>query len=230
MSEKALRLYNTITDIDDELIEEADKPYKRKRTPLFRALLIAAVIAALSVTGLSVFAAVNHIDISYSIVKKIEGEDAQMEGFLEKLEHTQAQGYKLKGTQIYKRIEEKGVSPVTLPAIFGESDMKIEFVEIQGDDISEWVKDAYFSFNYGNITGSVNIEQYSEPPEDSAVSSESFSNVENGKIISANGMDVIVMGDEEVCFILYRDGNTVYRIVLEGTSYEEALKIAESIA
>ena len=69
MNEKTIRLYNAITDIDDELIEEANQPPKKKRTPILKTLLIAAAIIVLLVSGLSVYASANNTDIPSLLMK-----------------------------------------------------------------------------------------------------------------------------------------------------------------
>ena len=228
MNEKAIRLYNAITDIDDELIEEAIQPPKKKRIPVLKTLLIAAAIIVLLVSGLSVYASANNTDIP-SLLMKITGQGVEFEGFLEKLEHTEANGYALTDTVFAKEMEKKGIKPVTAPAFFGDNALILTEGGSSGDDVSSYVKDAFMNFQCGEYSGSLDIEQYTNPPEDSSVQTLGYQNIKNGKIVNANGMDIIVLEAEGVCHLHYRDRNTLYYIDIENIDYETAIKIAESI-
>ena len=228
MNEKAIRLYNAITDIDDELIEEAIQPPKKKRIPVLKTLLIAAAIIVLIVSGLSVYASANNTDIP-SLLMKITGQGVEFEGFLEKLEHTEANGYALTDTVFAKEMEKKGIKPVTAPAFFGDNALILTEGGSSGDDVSSYVKDAFMNFQCGEYSGSLDIEQYTNPPEDSSVQTLGYQNIKNGKIVNANGMDIIVLEAEGVCHLHYRDRNTLYYIDIENIDYETAIKIAESI-
>lgn len=228
MNEKAIRLYNAITDIDDELIEEASQPPKKKRIPVLKTLLIAAAIIVLLVSGLSVYASANNTDIP-SLLMKITGQGVEFEGFLEKLEHTEANGYALTNTAFAKEMEKKGIKPVTAPAFFGENALILTEGGSSGDDVSSYVKDAFMNFQCGEYSGSLDIEQYTNPPEDNSVQTLGYQNIKNGKIVNANGMDIIVLEAEGVCHLHYRDRNTLYYIDIENVDYETAIKIAESI-
>ena len=229
MNEKAIRLYNAITDIDDAFIEEANQAPKRKRVkPVFKVMLIAAAIVALFISGLSVYAAANNTDIP-SLIMKITGQGVEFEGFLEKLEHTEANDYALTDTVFAKEMEKKGIKPVTAPAFFGDNALILTEGGSSGDDVSSYVKDAFMNFQCGEYSGSLDIEQYTNPPEDSSVQTLGYQNIKNGKIVNANGMDIIVLEAEGVCHLHYRDRNTLYYIDIENIDYETAIKIAESI-
>ncbi len=228
MNEKTIRLYNAITDIDDELIEEANQPPKKKRTPILKTLLIAAAIIVLLVSGLSVYASANNTDIP-SLLMKIIGQGVEFEGFLEKLENTEANGYALTDTAFAKEMEKKGIKPVTAPAFFGDNALILTEGASSGDDVSSYVKDAFMEFQSGEYSGLLEIEQYTNPPEENSVQTLGYQNIKNGKIVNANGMDVIVLEADGVCHLYYRDRNTLYYIDIENVDYEIAIRIAESI-
>ena len=228
MNEKAIRLYNAITDIYDVLIEEANQPPKKEHIPVLKTLLIAAAIIVLLVSGLSVYAAANNTDIP-SLLMKVTGKGIEFEGFLEKIEHKKADGYALTKTKFAKEMEKKGIKPVTVPACFGESTLVLTEGESSGDDVSSFVKDAFMNFQSSEYKGLIEIEQYTQPPEDSAVGSTGFMGVTDGKIVQANGMDIIVVEISDGCALYYRDGNTIYTIDFYDTDFETGIKIAESI-
>lgn len=49
------------------------------------------------------------------------------------------------------------------------------------------------------------------------------------KIINQNGMDILVYSYKTDSIIMYKDRDTVYHIHLQYCSFDEALKIAETI-
>lgn len=228
MNENAIRLYNAITDIDNELIEKANQLPKKKRPPISKILLIAAAIAVLFVSGLSAYALANNTNIP-SLLMKITGEGVEFEGFLEKLENTEADGYAFKDTKFAKDMEKMGISPVTVPEFFANSNFSFEEIPGDNEDISSYVIWAAMSFDCGEYKGNFSIEQYVEPPEKNGVSTMGFSDIKNGKIVKVNGMDVIVMEAASAGHLYYRDRNTIYVISIEGIDYETAIKIAQSI-
>ena len=126
-------------------------------------------------------------------------------------------------------MEKKGIKPVTAPAFFGDNALILTEGASSGDDVSSYVKDAFMKFQCGEYSGLLDIEQYTNPPEDNSVQTLGYQNIKNGKIVNANGMDVIVLEADGVCHLYYRDRNTLYHIDIENVDYETAIRIAESI-
>lgn len=230
MNEKALRLYNAITEIDEELIEAALKaPKQKRRKSVLKALLIAAIILALSFSALYGYAVVNNTDIP-SIILQFKGErEAQINNFLEDLEHTQAKGYALDKSVFSKEMKKIGIFPVTMPAFFGNDDIILKDESNGTDEVSSFVKDAFMEFKTSEYSGFLSIEQYAQPPEENGVQTQGFMGVSNGRIVESNGMDILVLENFDDCQLYYRDKNTIYSITIYNVDFETGIKIAQSI-
>ena len=226
MNEKVVRLYNTITNIDDDLIEKASKPFKQKKKRIaLKVILTAAAITALLVAGLSVYAGSNNTKIPYTILRIVNGEADENYDLFKDGRRADAQTYAFSETAVAKELAAHGISPVTLPAFFDNSKIKTERADYDGEYGT--MLGVSLDFSTEDFKGCLSIDKYFNEIE--GVTSATHYNVKNGEIVDANGMDIIVLDQDGMCSIEYRDKLTYYNIYLYNIDYEKAVEFAKTI-
>lgn len=186
-------------------------------------IIIAAALTVIFISTVTASAQFN-FDIPQSIAKLIDN-NAEIDYNLENADTT-ADGYALLDTDLAKQLSNYGITPVTFPEEMIKENSKITKIEsISSDDISNIVS-VYFYYN--GQRGWLDIEQMSKELESTGVSG--YNNLKGGKMIKANGMDILVFEhDDNSSSITYKDGLTTYHISLTNSTMENAIKFAKSI-
>lgn len=188
-----------------------------------KVLLVAAALMVVFISTVTASAQFN-FDIPQSIAKLIDN-NAEIDYNLENADTT-ADGYALLDTDLAKQLADYGITPVTFPEEMIKENSKITKIEsISSDDISNIVS-VYFYYN--GQRGWLDIEQMSKELESTGVCG--YNNLKGGKMIKANGMDILVFEhDDNYSSITYKDGLTTYHISLTNSTMENAIKFAKSI-
>ena len=186
-------------------------------------IIIAAALTVIFISTVTASAQFN-FDIPQSIAKLIDN-NAEIDYNLENADTT-ADGYALLNTDLAKQLADYGITPVTFPEEMIKENSKITKIEsISSDDISNIVS-VYFYYN--GQRGWLDIEQMSKELESTGVIG--YNNLKGGKMIKANGMDILVFEhDDNSSSITYKDGLTTYHISLTNSTMENAIKFAKSI-
>lgn len=186
-------------------------------------IIIAAALTVIFISTVTASAQFN-FDIPQSIAKLIDN-NAEIDYNLENADTT-ADGYALLDTDFAKQLADYGITPVTFPEEMIKENSKITKIEsISSDDISNIVS-VYFYYN--GQRGWLDIEQMSKELESTGVNG--YNNLKGGKMIKANGMDILVFEhDDNSSSITYKDGLTTYHISLTNSTMENAIKFAKSI-
>ena len=140
---------------------------------------------------------------------------------------TTADGYALLNTDLAKQLSDYGITPVTFPEELIKDNCKITKMENTTTD-KTFSHDANVEFEYNGQKGNLTIHQEVEEFESTGVSG--YNNLKGGKMIKANGMDILVFEhDDNSSSITYKDGLTTYDILLTKSTMENAIKFAKSI-
>lgn len=137
-----------------------------------------------------------------------------------------AKKYRLLDSNLAKELETNGITPVTLPEVFLSDDYILSEIECEDYD---YFLTAYISLKNDNLKyrGYIHIEQYSEAM---FVPHYDYRHVEDMVKITVNGIDVYIFKQMRALTIAYKDGNTIYGIVLsDNVSIEDATEIAKTI-
>lgn len=194
---------------------------KIKLTKSAKSLLAAAVLIVVFISTITVSAQFN-LNIPEKIVQLING-NAEIDYNLENADTT-ADGYALLNTDLAKQLADYGITPVTLPEEMAKEKCKV--IQIEDVSVDETWKIISIDFDYNGKQGWLRIDQMSENLESTGVWS--VNDIESGKIIKVNGMDVLVFEQENDCSIIYKDNSTTYDISLD-CDMKTAIKFAESI-
>ena len=187
-------------------------------------IIIAAALTVIFISTVTASAQFN-FDIPQSIAKLIDN-NAEIDYNLKNADTT-ADGYALLNTDLAKQLSNYGITPVTFPEKLIKDNCKITKIEDTTTDktISH---DANVEFEYNGQKGNLTIQQEVEEFESTGVSG--YNNLKGGKMINANGMDILVFEhDDNSSSITYKDGLTTYDILLTNSTMENAIKFAKSI-
>lgn len=166
-----------------------------------------------------------NFDIPQSIAK-LKDNNAEIDYNLENADTT-ADGYALLNTDLAKQLSDYGITPVTFPEELIKDNCKITKMENTTTD-KTFSHDANVEFEYNGQKGDLTIHQEVEEFESTGVSG--YNNLKGGKMIKANGMDILVFEhDDNSSSITYKDGLTTYDILLTKSTMENAIKFAKSI-
>lgn len=166
-----------------------------------------------------------NFDIPQSIAKLIDN-NAEIDYNLENADTT-ADGYALLDSDFAKQLADYGITPVTFPEELIKDNCKITKMENTTTD-KTFSHDANVEFEYNGQKGDLTIHQEVEEFESTGVSG--YNNLKGGKMIKANGMDILVFEhDDNSSSITYKDGLTTYDILLTKSTMENAIKFAKSI-
>ena len=186
-----------------------------------KTIMVAAVITVLCVSLISV-SAIN-FNIPEKIAQLVNG-NAELQYPMENADTT-ADGYALLETDLAKELESFGITPVTFPEALVEENCKI--TKIENTTIDETISlNADIEFNCYDFKGALVVSQFK--PQDEWVGVSTVMNIKSGEITKANGLDVLIFEQDELCTIKYKDGLTEYRIYLY-SDFETAREFAKTI-
>ena len=185
-----------------------------------KVLLVAAALMVVFISTVTASAQFN-FDIPQNIAKLIDN-NAEIDYNLENADTT-ADGYALLDSDF----ADYGITPVTFPEELIKDNCKITKMENTTTD-KTFSHDANVEFEYNGQKGDLTIHQEVEEFESTGVSG--YNNLKGGKMIKANGMDILVFEhDDNSSSITYKDGLTTYDILLTKSTMENAIKFAKSI-
>ena len=181
-----------------------------------KVLLVAAALMVVFISTVTASAQFN-FDIPQNIAKLIDN-NAEIDYNLENADTT-ADGYALLDSDFAKQLADYGITPVTFPE---------ELIKDNTTTDNTFSHDANVEFEYNGQKGDLTIHQEVEEFESTGVSG--YNNLKGGKMIKANGMDILVFEhDDNSSSITYKDGLTTYDILLTKSTMENAIKFAKSI-
>lgn len=193
----------------------------RPRHKWLRAVIVAAVLAAVAVSAVSVSAHLFNFDIPSEIAHKISG-SAQIDPNLADAD-TSAAGYALTASPVAKQLADLGISPVTLPRQLARGDIQ-SVCTIQSDSA---MTSAQVLFEADGTAGDLTVTRYATANDWEG--KDRVTDIESGKLVHANGLDILVLTRDDSCTLRYRDGNTEYDLYLE-CDQDTAVAFARSMA
>ncbi len=193
----------------------------RPRRKWLKAVIVAAVIATVAVSAVSVSAHLFNFDIPSEIAHKISG-NAQIDPNLAEAD-TSAAGYALTDTEPAKELADLGISPVTLPRQLAQGDIQ-SVRTIQSDNT---MTSAQVLFEADGTAGDLTVTRYATANDWEG--KDRVTDIESGKLVHANGLDILVLTRDDSCTLRYRDGNTEYDLYLE-CDEDTAVAFARSMA
>ncbi len=188
-----------------------------------KVLLVAAALMVVFISTVTASAQFN-FDIPQNIAK-LKDNNAEIDYNLENADTT-ADGYALLDSDFAKQLADYGITPVTLPEEMTKENCKV--IQIEDVSVDETWKIISVDFYYNKQKGWLRVEQMSKELESTGVSG--YNNLKGGKMIKANGMDILVFEhNDNSSSITYKDGLTTYHISLTNSTMENAIKFAKSI-
>lgn len=186
-----------------------------------KSMMVAAAVMFIFVTMMSVSAF--YFNIPQKVAELVNG-NAEIDFDLENADTT-ADGYKLLETDLAKKLESFGITPVTFPEAMVRKECKISKIEnlTVDESISLFANIVFVDNDY---SGSILIDQ--KTPYEEIAGVRTVMDVETGEMINVNGMDILVFEQENNCTITYRDNLTDYTIYLE-CDFETAKEFAKTI-
>ena len=184
------------------------------RRKWLKAVIVAALIAAATVSAMSVSAHLFNFNIPSEIAHKING-SAQID--------TSAAGYALTASPVAKQLAKLGISPVTLPRQLAQSHIQ-SVCTIQSDSV---MTAAQVLFEADGVAGDLTVTRYATANDWEG--KDRVTDIDRGKLVHANGLDILVLARDDSCTLRYRDGNTEYDLYLE-CDEDTAVAFAEDLA
>ena len=191
------------------------------RRKWLKAVIVAALIAAATVSAMSVSAHLFNFNIPSEIAHKING-SAQIDPNLAEAD-TSAAGYALTASPVAKQLAELGISPVTLPRQLTQSHIQ-SVRTIQSDSV---MTAAQVLFEVDGVTGDLTVTRYATANDWEG--KDRVTDIDSGKLVHANGLDILILARDDSCTLRYRDGNTEYDLYLE-CDEDTAVAFAEDLA
>lgn len=185
------------------------------------ALIAAATVSAMSVSAMSVSAHLFNFNIPSEIAHKING-SAQIDPNLAEAD-TSAAGYALTASPVAKQLAELGISPVTLPRQLAQSNIQ-SVRTIQSDSV---MTAAQVLFEADGVAGDLTVTRYATANDWEG--KDRVTDIDSGKLVHANGLDILILARDDSCTLRYRDGNTEYDLYLE-CDEDTAVAFAEDLA
>ena len=177
------------------------------RRKWLKAVIVAALIAAATVSAMSVSAHLFNFNIPSEIAHKING-SAQIDPNLAEAD-TSAAGYALTASPVAKQLAELGISPVTLPRQLAQSHIQ-SVRSIQSDSV---MTAAQVLFEADGVAGDLTVTRYATANDWEG--KDRVTDIDSGKLVHANGLDILILARDDSCTLRYRDGNTEYDLYLE---------------
>ena len=209
-----------------ELSEEDNKKEENKKVffinpKMWRVLVTMSVVLTFI---FAVTASAIYFNIPENIAQLIDG-NAELDFNLGDADKT-ADGYALLETDLAKKLESFGITPVTFPEALVSDECKI--TKIENTTIEKTISlDADIHFEYKGYSGYVFVSQFM-PMDSEWTGSSSVMNVKSATMINVNGLDVLVFEQDENCSIEYRNNLTRYDIYIE-CDFETAKEFAKTI-
>ena len=191
------------------------------RRKWLKAVIVAALIAAATVSAMSVSAHLFNFNIPSEIAHKING-SAQIDPNLAEAD-TSAAGYALTANPVAKQLAELGISPVTLPRQLAQSHIQ-SVCTIQSDSV---MTAAQVLFEADGVAGDLTVTRYATANDWEG--KDQVTDIDSGKLVHANGLDILILARDDSCTLRYRDGNTEYDLYLE-CDEDTAVAFAEDLA
>ena len=191
------------------------------RRKWLKAVIVAALIAAATVSAMSVSAHLFNFNIPSEIAHKING-SAQIDPNLAEAD-TSAAGYALTASPVAKQLAELGISPVTLPRQLAQSHIQSVHT-IQSDSV---MTAAQVLFEADGVAGDLTVTRYATANDWEG--KDRVTDIDSGKLVHANGLDILILARDNSCTLRYRDGNTEYDLYLE-CDEDTAVAFAEDLA
>ena len=182
------------------------------RRKWLKAVIVAALIAAATVSAMSVSAHLFDFNIPSEIAHKING-SAQIDPNLAEADTSAAA----------KRLAELGISPVTLPRQLAQSHIQSVHT-IQSDSV---MTAAQVLFEADGVAGDLTVTRYATANDWEG--KDRVTDIDSGKLVHANGLDILILARDDSCTLRYRDGNTEYDLYLE-CDEDTAVAFAEDLA
>ena len=193
----------------------------RPRRKWLKAVIVAAVVATVAVSAVSVSAHLFNFDIPSEIAHKVSG-NAQIDPNLAEAD-TSAAGYAMTASPVAKQLADLGISPVTLPRQLAQGDIQ-SVSTIQSDST---MTSAQVLFEADGTAGDLTVTRYATANDWNG--KDRVTDIESGKLVHANGLDILVLTRNDSCTLRYRDGNTEYDLYLM-CDEDTAVAFANSMA
>lgn len=129
--------------------------------------------------------------------------------------------------KIIRQFEEYDFNNIVLPSALLNADNLNYFIV----DPTDTAIFARADFNYGEeiFCSIIMLREYEEADAENFATTKITVKSKQKKIINQNGMDILVYSYKTDSMIMYKDKDTVYQIHLQYCSFDDALKIAETI-
>ncbi len=129
--------------------------------------------------------------------------------------------------KIIRQFEEYDFKNIVLPSALLNADNFSYFI-VDPNDTAIFAR---AEFNYGEeiFCSIIMLRGYEEADARNFAVTKKHGKYKQKKIINQNGMDILVYSYKTDSIIMYKDRDTVYHIHLQYCSFDEALKIAETI-
>lgn len=196
-----------------------------KRVKFTKALLIAAIIVVILSIAIPVSAKYIYNDASDAIVQFFN------DHFHIDLRagNTNAINHSDDNDEIIKYLKEKGFDNVIIPSEFLKTEYEKTIVDFSEDSDFLYVH-INFKSRSSELTGEILLTKHKNSSTEFVMGQDTISDRFNSiKQISVNGMDVLVISNDERSMIQYLDGNVVYDIGLNNCNLETAIEIAETL-
>lgn len=132
----------------------------------------------------------------------------------------------LRGEGIAEVLENDGFENFVLPeALLDEAAKVYNYNSSDNADICDMYE---FDFDWKNIKGHCYIQKFTDKLPNSAKQTKATANFENVTEIQKDNYSVLVFGNDEISYIYYITGSSIYDISLD-CGYKSAYKIAETI-
>lgn len=163
----------------------------------------------------------NYIDTCFDLME-MHADGTQIDPNLAEAD-TSAAGYALTASPVAKQLAELGISPVTLPRQLAQSHIQ-SVSTIQSDSV---MTAAQVLFEADGVAGDLTVTRYATANDWEG--KDRVTDIDSGKLVHANGLDILILARDDSCTLRYRDGNTEYDLYLE-CDEDTAVAFAEDLA
>lgn len=197
--------------LNSEAVEEEST--KRIKMPMLKIVAIVAIVAVVFAISVTAGAKFFHINAPSGTVK-INGDHFSVnlnnEGIVD---------------DILGQLKEDGIEDPLLPEMLIYLETEISDYQVESIDGHNMV---VFDFNFDDIKGRVTIQNYHSEYEFQDIQNEMPSEVDNYEILTINGNQILVFGNNVTTNIQYTVNNNEYIFAIY-CDFETALKIAKTI-
>lgn len=129
--------------------------------------------------------------------------------------------------KIIRQFEEYDFKNIVLPSALLNTD-HFSYFTVDPNDTAIFAR-ADFNYDEEIFCSIIMLRGYEESDAEDFATTKSTEKYKQKKILNQNGMDILVYSYKTDSMIMYKDRDTVYHIHLQYCSFDEALKIAETI-